>query len=88
MVAALTPSERSLRAALASHKSWANTSDPTARTAAGRAKFDERFFDEVDPGRNLPEAERERRAKSARKAYFTRLALASARARRKRAQGA
>jgi hypothetical protein len=32
----LTPAERSLRARMAAHASWANTSDRTARTAAGR----------------------------------------------------
>jgi hypothetical protein len=44
-----------------------------------------RFLDEVDPQRLLPEAERLRRATSARKAYFTALAYRSARARQKRA---
>jgi hypothetical protein len=43
-----------------------------------------RFDDEVDPGRELPEAERRRRADQAKKAYFTRLALRSAQARRRR----
>jgi hypothetical protein len=38
-------------------------------------QFDQRFLDEVDPERKLPEAERQRRAEHARKAYFTALAL-------------
>lgn len=79
----LSPSERVLRARLAAHKSWANTHDPTERTAAGRAAFDLRFQEEVDPDHVLPEAERLRRAEHARKAYFTALALKSAQARRK-----
>ena len=79
----LTPSERVLRARLAAHKSWANTHNPTERTAAGRAAFDRRFEDEVDPDHVLPEPERLRRAESARRAYFTALALKSARARRR-----
>jgi len=45
-----------------------------------------RFIDEVDPGRVLPEADRLRRAESARKAYFASLALKSAKARRARAE--
>jgi hypothetical protein len=40
------------------------------------------FIDQVDPDRVLPEAERERRAAQARKAYFAGLALASAKSRR------
>jgi hypothetical protein len=43
------------------------------------------LIDEVDPDRELPEAERFRRAEHAKKAYFTRLALKSAQARRKAA---
>lgn len=85
MADALTPSERSLRASVASHTSWSQTEDRTARTAKGRAKFDERFLDEVDPSRVLPEAQRQRRAESARKAYFARLALKSAQSRRAKA---
>jgi hypothetical protein len=69
---------------IGAHASWANTEDPSARTAPGRAAFLARFEDEVDPDRVLPEAERLRRAESARKAYFARLALKSAKVRRQR----
>jgi hypothetical protein len=58
--------------------------DCVATTAAAREAFLRRFEDEVDPERRLPEMERQRRAAAARNAYFTRLALWSARARRKR----
>ena len=51
-----------------------------------RAAFLNKFEDQVDPDRVLPEAERLRRAESARKAHFARLALASARARAKKAR--
>lgn len=84
----LTPSERALRARLAAHQSWANTPDPTARTAAARAKSPghlDYWCRQVDPTGKLPEHERLRRAESARKAYYTRLALRSAQARRARA---
>lgn len=83
----LTSSERTLRSQIAAHESWANTADRPARTAKARAKFDERFDDEVDPKRELPPAERAKRAEHARKAYFARLALKSAQARRNRKGG-
>jgi hypothetical protein len=53
-------------------------------TAKARAAFLERFVDQVDPDRRLSERERLRRAESARKAYFARLALKSAQARTSR----
>lgn len=59
--------------------------DPRQTTAKARATFLARFLDEVDPDGTLPEAERLRRAASARKAYFARLALKSARARARKA---
>jgi hypothetical protein len=78
----LTPEQRSLRARIAAHEKWAQTSDPTAATDAARRAFADRFTREVDPNNELPPAERERRAAHARKAYYTRLAFASAKARR------
>ncbi len=75
--------ERALRARMAAHSSWAKTADPSARTAPARKAALDRFEREVDPDGILPPAERARRAEHARKAYFTRLALASAKARRK-----
>lgn len=81
---ALTPAQRALRATIASECSWANTSDPSARTAPGRAAFNARFEKEVDPDGILPPKERARRAEHARKAYFARLALKSAQARSRR----
>lgn len=56
--------------------------DVRETTKAGRQAFLQRFIDEVDPDRTLPEAERTRRAESAKKAYFMRLAMKSAQARR------
>ena len=83
----LTAGERRSRAALASHASWAKTEDRTARTAAARQSFEERFEREVDPDGVLAPAERAKRAGNARKAYYARLALQSAKARRRRAGG-
>lgn len=83
----LSPSERSLRAEIAAHESWAKTDDPSARTAPARAAFLKRFEDHVDPYGVLDPAERARRAESKRRAYFKRLALKSAQARRRSAGG-
>lgn len=57
-------------------------------TASARAKFLARFIAEVDPNLELPEAERERRAVAARKAYFAQLAYKSAIARARKAAAA
>jgi Uma2 family endonuclease len=81
-----TPSERSQRARMAAHILHSEY-DSRELTRAGRVKFMARFADEVDPDRVLSEAERLRRAEHAREAYFTGLALKSARARRKRSGG-
>ena len=78
-----TTADRSLIARLAAHESWANTADPSARTAPARRALLDRFERQVDPDGVLSPAERARRAGHARKAYFTRLALRSAQARRK-----
>lgn len=74
------PSERSLIASIAAHESWAKTSDRTARTAPARRALEQKFLDEAggDP----------LRAESLRKAYFQRLALKSAQARRRKAGAA
>jgi hypothetical protein len=64
------------------------THDPRVTTAKARATFLARFEREVDPDGVLPEEERQRRADSARKAYFSRLAYKSAKARRARKGGA
>lgn len=79
----MDPQDRSLRASLAAHTSWANTLDPTSRTAKARAAANGRFEREA---RELhPDATDEQIARVAshlRSAHFKRLALASAKARR------
>ncbi len=57
--------------------------DPLEITKAARKAFESKFERDVDPDGVLPIEERLRRADMARKAHFTRLALASAKARRK-----
>jgi len=54
-----------------------------ARAAATTA-LNERLLQEIDPANELPDAERLRRLEHARKAYFSRLALLSARKRQRR----
>jgi hypothetical protein len=54
------------------------TTDSLERLKPAHDAFMQRFIDEVDPQRELPEPERLRRAEAAKKAYFARLALKSA----------
>ena len=75
----------SLQRTYASHVSWAQTADRTKRTAPARAAFQQKFLDEVDPDGVMTPAQREQAAESARKAFYARLALLSAAARRKKA---
>ncbi len=79
----LNPSERVLRARLAAYTLHAKY-DPRETTAPALAASLDRFARQVDPEGTLPQHERTRRAEAARKAYFTRLALKSAQARRSR----
>ena len=81
----LTPAQRSLRGRLAAATLWANTADPSARTAPARAAFLDRFERQVDPDGALTPEARARRAEHARKAHFARMALRSAKARRAKA---
>lgn len=65
----------SLLGRIGAHTSWARTTDRAGRTAPGRAAFEQKFLDQAD-GDPV-------RAAHLRKAYFQRLALKSAQARRK-----
>ena len=80
----LTPAERSLRARLAVHTSWAQTTDRSARTAPARRAAVQRFERQVDPDGRLKPAERTRRAEQAMRAHMAGLALRSAQTRRRR----
>jgi hypothetical protein len=79
----LTPAERSLWARAAAYRLH-SLYDSRELTANARAAFRDRFATQVDPDGVLPEAERQRRAECARKAYYTALAAKSARVRRSR----
>ena len=80
----MTPEQRALRGRLGAavlHSRYSSTD----LTRPARRKFMERFVNEVDPHRRLPELERLRRAEHARQAYFIRLAFLSVKARARRA---
>lgn len=74
--------DRKQIAKIASHARWAREEDRSAATQPARAAMARKFEDEVDPDRVLPAEERAKRADSARRAHYQRLALKSAQARR------
>ena len=79
----MDPADRTLRARLAAHASWAATTDPAGRTAKARGTFTERFVKqarEMHPGAS--EQQIAEVAEHLRKAHYTRMGLASAKARR------
>lgn len=77
----LSPEQRSMRARIGAHESWARTTDRSARTEKARRSFLERFEREVDPDGVLDPAERRVRAEHARKAHMLRMSAKSAQVR-------
>ena len=81
----LTPEQRQLRASIAAHARWSQE-NPAANASRGQAgllaKF-EREARQSEPG--LTDAEYARRAQAAHRAHMGRLALASSKARARRA---
>ena len=82
----LTPAERSLKSRIADHSLHAQR-DPRETTSKARATFLAKFEELADPDSVLSPAERARRAHHLKQAYFARLALKSARTRRRKAGG-
>ena len=78
----LSPEQRVMRAKLGAYALHA-THDPRETTKPGREAFLNSFERQVDPDGVLSPEERHRRAASARKAHFYRLALKSAQKRSK-----
>ena len=72
----LSRTQLSMAGKIGAHKSWANTTDRTARTANGRKAFNDRFLELAggDP----------KRAESMRREHYARMAYRSAQARRRR----
>ncbi|MHB8670476.1 MAG: hypothetical protein ACYDAD_07960 [Acidimicrobiales bacterium] len=86
-MAAADPAIRSAIGRLGAHAMHAGH-DARSTTRAARAAFEARFAAEVDPDGVLSPDERARRAEHARKAYFLRLSLLGAAARRGRSTAA
>lgn len=82
----MTPEERILRARMAAHASWAKTDNRSDRTSNARRAFLDRFEKQVDPDGTLDPSTRTLRAESARKSYYSGLALKSATSRRKKVE--
>ena len=72
----MTPEAASLRARIAAHTRWAGCEDRTDATSKARAAFMDRFERQVDPDGTLPPEVRAKLAKSAKSAYYSRLAYA------------
>lgn len=79
------PAERSAWSSIMADTRWAFEPDRVAATQPMRDARKAKYLDRVDPGRLLPEAERQRRVESLVRADMRRLALRSAQARRARA---
>jgi hypothetical protein len=79
----VSANEVSVRNRAAALERWSKE-DGVAGTAKARQTFRDRFVDQVDPDRLLPEAERLRRAQCARRAFYVRLAYKSAVARQRK----
>ncbi|GAA1706565.1 hypothetical protein [Fodinicola feengrottensis] len=78
-----SPEVAHLRAKIAAETSWSRTVDRSARTRPAREASLKRFEQQVDPDGTLPPAVRAQRAEHAKRAYFAKLALLSAHARRR-----
>ncbi|MCL8026350.1 hypothetical protein [Nocardioides bruguierae] len=78
------PGQRRQIAKLAAHERWARETDRSAATQAARDGMARKFENQVDPDRVLSPAERAKRAESAKRAHYQRIAMKSAAARRAR----
>ena len=76
-------SERSLRGRIGAYTRWANTEDRYMATRPAREGFYAKFEREVDPEGKLTPQERAKRAEWAMKAHMQRMALKSAKARKR-----
>ena len=77
----MTPAERTLRARIGAYSLYAQGG---TNTGPARSAFLARFEREVDPSGVLTESERQKRAECARRAYFARLGLKSAKKRQRK----
>ena len=79
----LTPEQRTLRARIAAYERHSRGSgvEATEKARAASPGGTAYWLNQVDPGNQLPESERHRRAEAAKRAHFSRLALKSCQAR-------
>jgi len=78
----LTPEQRALRARIAAHSSWAKTANRRARTQPGSQALLAKLAAEVDPDGLMSPEDRAKAVENAKSAYFSRLAMRAAAARR------
>ena len=90
MAVLLSPHRRSIRARIGAHSLHAQRDSRELTAPARRAatdKLNQRLLAEIDPHNNeLSDKERARRLDHARKAHFSRLALARGKGRRSRSE--
>ena len=77
----LSPAQRSLRVLLAAHTHQSDAETQQAQAEQVDRASRDRFAEQVDPDHTLKPEERAKRARNARRAYYTALALRSSRAR-------
>lgn len=84
------PVERKLSAQHAALTRWSRkpAEERTEATTPGRTRAWEKFLNQVDPERKLPEAEREKLARQARRAHMIQLSQKAAKAKRLRREAA
>lgn len=83
----MTDDQRSQIARIAANERWAMEQDRSAATQPARDAMYRKFEDQVDPERKLAPEERGKRVQNARTAYYSRIAMKSAEARRAKAAG-
>ena len=81
----LTPPQRHERAIIAANARWAHEPDRLAATKPGRDAAFQKLLDEVDPHRELTEAERLKRVRNLQAVQMARLRFLASKARRRRA---
>lgn len=79
----MNSAEASQRGRIGAHVRWSRENDRVGATAPARTAFMRQFEAQVDPNNELDPRERAIRANHAHRAHMQRMALASAKARRK-----
>jgi hypothetical protein len=80
----MTPEQRRIRARIAAHARWANTTDRAAAMEPLRRGLADKFEREADPDGVLSPQERAIRAESLKKAFYARIQLMASQAKARR----